>query len=105
MRRAGANPTDIEVMEIMNKIDDESGSFDFPVSIISFFLHFYSEPGGVLLPDDTRCQGGRRAGAEGNVQGLQQRQLRLCSSRGDQVDKSINKYLKSLIIFHFKDSC
>ena len=33
MRRAGANPTDIEVMEIMNKIDDESGFFDFPVSI------------------------------------------------------------------------
>ena len=33
MRKAGANPTDIEVMEIMNKIDDESGSFDFPVSI------------------------------------------------------------------------
>ena len=32
MRKAGANPTDIEVMEIMNKIDDESGSFDFPVS-------------------------------------------------------------------------
>ena len=33
MRKAGANPTDIEVMEIINKIDDESGSFDFPVSI------------------------------------------------------------------------
>ena len=33
MRKAGANPTDIEVMEIINKIDNESGSFDFPVSI------------------------------------------------------------------------
>ena len=32
MRKAGANPTDIEVMEITNKIDNESGSFDFPVS-------------------------------------------------------------------------
>ena len=31
MRRAGANPTDIEVLDIINKIDDESGHFDFPV--------------------------------------------------------------------------
>ena len=40
MRRAGANPTDIEVMEIMNKIDDESGFFDFPVSIDKPFWGF-----------------------------------------------------------------
>ena len=87
MRKAGANPTDIEVMEIINKIDDESGSFDFPVSIDSnpdWWLHF--DPGGVLLPDDPGCQGRRRAGTEGDVQGFQQGQLWLCPSRGDQVN-------------------
>ena len=92
MRRAGANPTDIEVMEIMNKIDDESGSFDFPVSIDKPFWGFvfiYTlnfEPEGVLLSDDQRRQGGRWAGAEGDIQGLQQRQLGLCPSRRDQVN-------------------
>ena len=90
MRKAGANPTDIEVMEIINKIDDESGSFDFPVSIDSWLvasdLKFFFTPGGVLLPDDPGCQGGRGAGAQGNIQGVQQRQLWLCPSRGDQVN-------------------
>ena len=76
MRKAGANPTDIEVMEIINKIDDESGSFDFPVSFnqnqyLQFCSFFLFHPGGVLLPDEPGCQGGHRAGAEGDVQGLQ----------------------------------
>ena len=31
MRRAGHNPTDIEVYDIINKIDDESGHLDFQV--------------------------------------------------------------------------
>ena len=31
MRRAGHNPTDVEVLDIINKIDDESGSLDFQV--------------------------------------------------------------------------
>ena len=34
MRRAGQNPTDIEVLDIINKIDDESGCLDFQVSQI-----------------------------------------------------------------------
>jgi len=29
MRRAGRNPTDVEVLDIINKIDDESGYLDF----------------------------------------------------------------------------
>ena len=48
-------------------------------------LNFFFTPGGVLLPDDPGCQGGRWAGAQGDVQGVQQRQLWLCPSRGDQV--------------------
>ena len=32
MRRAGQNPTDIEVLDIINKIDDESGYLDFQVN-------------------------------------------------------------------------
>ena len=29
MRRAGQNPTDIEVQDMLNKIDDGSGEIDF----------------------------------------------------------------------------
>ena len=32
MRRAGANPTDVEVLDIINRIDNETGYLDFPVS-------------------------------------------------------------------------
>ena len=31
MRRAGANPTDVEVTDIINKIDSECGAIDFAV--------------------------------------------------------------------------
>ena len=31
MRRAGHNPTDIEVLDIINKIDNDSGGLDFQV--------------------------------------------------------------------------
>ena len=31
MRRAGHNPTDVEVLDIINRIDDESGYLDFQV--------------------------------------------------------------------------
>ena len=31
MRRAGHNPTDIEVLDIINKIDNETGGLDFEV--------------------------------------------------------------------------
>ena len=31
MRRAGANPTDIQVLDFINKIDNDSGTLDFPV--------------------------------------------------------------------------
>ena len=29
MRRAGANPTDVEVTDIINKVDNETGALDF----------------------------------------------------------------------------
>ena len=32
MRRAGHNPTDIEVLDIINKIDNETGGLDFEVN-------------------------------------------------------------------------
>ena len=32
MRRAGHNPTDIEVMDIINKIDNDTGGLDFQVN-------------------------------------------------------------------------
>ena len=31
MRRAGQNPTDIEVLDILNRIDDNTGYLDFKV--------------------------------------------------------------------------
>ena len=31
MRRAGANPTDVEVTDIINKIDNDTGALDFQV--------------------------------------------------------------------------
>ena len=34
MRRAGQNPTDIEVLDIINKIDDETGCLDFQVGMM-----------------------------------------------------------------------
>ena len=46
MRRAGANPTDVEILEIVNKIDGESGTFDFPVE-----LYFVKENDFRLNPD------------------------------------------------------
>jgi hypothetical protein len=36
MRRAGHNPTDIQVLDILNSIDDESGYLDFQVSALTF---------------------------------------------------------------------
>ena len=33
MRRAGHNPTDIQVMDIINSIDNESGYLDFQVHL------------------------------------------------------------------------
>ena len=35
MRRAGQNPTDIEVLDIINRIDDDSGYLDFQVNASS----------------------------------------------------------------------
>ena len=31
MRRSGANPTDVEVTDIINKIDNDTGALDFQV--------------------------------------------------------------------------
>ena len=33
MRRAGQNPTDVEVLDILNRIDDNTGYLDFNVYI------------------------------------------------------------------------
>ena len=33
MRRAGANPTDVEITDIINKADNDTGCLDFSVSI------------------------------------------------------------------------
>ena len=34
MRRAGHNPTDVEVTDIINKIDSDSGNIDFQVRLL-----------------------------------------------------------------------
>ena len=72
MRTAGANPTDIEVRDIINKIDNESGYLDFPVRTIKDFLSNILLLLGVLLPDDPAGEGGRGALSEGDVQSVQQ---------------------------------
>ena len=38
MRRAGHNPTDVEVTDIINKIDSDTGNIDFQV-ILEFVLY------------------------------------------------------------------
>ena len=38
MRRAGQNPTDIEVLDIINRIDDDTGYLDFQDSASSVVL-------------------------------------------------------------------
>lgn len=41
MRRAGQNPTDVEVLDIINKIDDDSGCLDFQVRVIIIIFQFF----------------------------------------------------------------
>ena len=36
MRRSGANPTDVEVTDIINKIDNDTGGLDFQVVKIPY---------------------------------------------------------------------
>ena len=38
MRRAGHNPTDVEIVTIINKYENESGSIDLKVVIISTII-------------------------------------------------------------------
>ena len=33
MRRAGANPTDVEITDIINRADNDTGCLDFSVSM------------------------------------------------------------------------
>lgn len=33
MRRAGSNPTDVEIVSLVNKYDNDSGYIDFKVSL------------------------------------------------------------------------
>ena len=39
LRRAGHNPTDVEVTDIINKIDSDSGNIDFQVRLLSVSPH------------------------------------------------------------------
>ena len=40
MRRAGQNPTDVEIVSIINKYDNDSGYIDFKVSVIPTYNHY-----------------------------------------------------------------
>ena len=42
MRRAGQNPTDIEVLDILNRIDDNTGYLDFKVINVPGYLNSMS---------------------------------------------------------------
>ena len=50
MRRAGHNPTDVEVTDIINKIDSDSGNIDFQVRLLaSSTQHGFTLLVGVLF--------------------------------------------------------
>ena len=50
MRRAGHNPTDVEVTDIINKIDSDSGNIDFQVRLLaSSTQHDFTLLVGVLF--------------------------------------------------------
>ena len=73
MRRAGHNPTDVEVTDIINKIDSDAGNIDFQVGGLTIDL-VVSVLSGVLLSDadqGTELRHGVRL--QGDLQGLQQR--------------------------------
>ena len=91
MRRAGANPTDVEVLDIINRIDNETGYLDFPVSWkmhlecqrwSSFFIS------GILLCD-VRGREGEWPGdwVQGDLQGLQQGPGGMHPGWGDKVSR------------------
>ena len=40
MRRAGQNPTDVEIVSIINKYDNDSGYIDFKVSVLIILTRF-----------------------------------------------------------------
>ena len=42
MRRAGQNPTDVEIITIINKYDNESGYIDIKVSVLTWTLSEYN---------------------------------------------------------------
>ena len=41
MRRAGQNPTDVEVQDMINQIDDGSGTLDFQVRLNGFVYEVF----------------------------------------------------------------
>ena len=43
MRRAGHNPTDIEVQDMINKIDSDSGTLNFKVKSSKSFIEVIFE--------------------------------------------------------------
>ena len=60
MRRAGQNPTDVEIVSIINKYDNDSGYIDFKVSVLiimtrSSFNIFVNI--GILFYNARRVQG------------------------------------------------
>ena len=42
MRRAGQNPTDVEIVSIINKYDNDSGFIDFKVSVLKLTRSNYN---------------------------------------------------------------
>ena len=84
MRRAGGNPTDVEVLDIINKNEDDSGTIDFPVSGEDHGA-VMRVCAGVLLPDGRVLQGRPGDALQGDLQGVQQGRGGLHPRRGDQV--------------------
>ena len=41
MRRAGQNPTDVEIVSIINKYDNDSGYIDFKVSVLLSYSYYH----------------------------------------------------------------
>ena len=61
MRRAGANPTDVEITDIINKADNDTGYLDFAVrispAINGDFLFYSITFSGILYSYDREESG------------------------------------------------
>ena len=76
MRRAGHNPTDVEVTDIINKIDSDSGNIDFQVRLPAQGLTSPKHEltlAGILLRHAGEIQKLRHGvRLQGDLQGVQQ---------------------------------